>query len=659
MDSPSDQIKSPSARAWARWAPWLILGFAFSLRVAHVFAIRDSALVLYPAIDPGAYLARANEILAGQWFPKGVFFQDPLYPYFLAAMKWATGYSLLGPYLIHAAVSAISCVLLYYIGKRSFNIIVGTVAGFIAAVYAPFLYLDGQLEKNTFTIAALLGAILAFPNESNLKFGRVAAAGFLLGIGALLRGNFLLIAPAWAVLLFFTGSQNLIKRVLTVAVFTGFVVLPMLPFTFHNWNVSKTFVLTTAQAGTAFYIGNNPENVSGGVHSLSFNRQIPEFEADDWRREAERLTGRTLTPSEVSSFWFGRAWEHITKDPGFSWWIGLVAKKIELIMNRFESPDNSSMGYMERVSVIVRNDPVRFAWVAPFGLIGIFALLRKRHRLLLATLVIYLGTILMFPISERYRAPFAMFLILGAGVYVYYFIEFIRMRQWGRLAIAAALTAVSAIVVNHELRLQPEDTNLRLNNTLLKGYHDEANAFINNQQWDRAEAVLNDAMRDEWFAKKARLSIDLAFVRWYKYKDAATAKDLLNKSIKAMLREGISVPDGYMLLALILSAEGDHEQSKYWQARADAFNSQQWALSLETARESELSGEIARAMGVFDEYVAADKRNPAKTLESDVYIRLARLQLQNQNRTRAVETVKLLIQRGGDPPADLRALLPP
>jgi hypothetical protein len=652
----SGDATSPTTDSRWRWVPWIIISVALALRFAHLWIMRDTALVRYPTIDPGAYLARAEEILAGKWWPNDVFFQDPLYPYLLAAMKWCSHGSLWGAYAGHGIASSVSCWLVFLLARRYVNPWAGAIAGLAAAAYAPSLYLDGQLEKNTFTVLTLLGALVAFPSGADARLRRIAGSGVLLGLGALLRGNYLLLAPLWAAFLWFLeGGAPIPKRLLRVAVFACAVCAPIAPFTIHNWIVSKTFVLTTAQAGTAFYLGNNPENASGGIHAVSFNRQVPDFEADDWKREADRRTGQALSRNEVSAFWFGQALQHITKDPGFGWWLSLVSKKAELIVNRIEVPDNSAMAYVERLSPLVGRNPIRFATVAPLGLAGLvlFLIYRSGRGLFLATTAAYGATLLLFPVSDRFRAPFATCLLIASGASCAYGLDWLRARAWPRVAALAVLAGGFAILVNHEPWLQPADTNLREQNALLKAYHDDANAFINHKQWDRAEAVLQEAMGDEWFARKARLVLDMAFVRWYKYGDAAGARDLATKSVGSLLKQNISSPDGYLLLSEILAAGGDRDGAAYWAGRAEAANTNDWQQTLAVAFGSADRGDRGRATGILDEYVVADRRSPAQQVHGDAYIRLARLQLQNGQRARAAETVKALQRMGGPIPVDL------
>lgn len=651
--------QAPNAERGPRWIAWAIFAMGFALRAGHVLAIADTALVRYPTIDPAAYLARAQEILGGQIFPKDVFFQDPLYPYLLALAQLVTGGAKLGPYFVHALVGAWVGVAAYVLGRRYWGWRAGAAVGAIAAGYAPFLYLDGLLEKSAFTVAALSSALACFPDPGALSWRRLLASGFLLGVGALLRGNFLLLAPLLALLAAVQAQGlGLLRRAGVFVAFGAAAFAPIAPFTFHNYRVSGELILTTAQAGTAFYLGNNPQNTSGGIHHVSFNRQVPEYEADDWRREAERRSGRSLSRREVSQFWGAAAWEHILRNPGPGWWLPLVARKAELVLHTTEVPDNATFHYAEKHSAPVRWNPLRFGVIAALGLLGAasWLLSPRRHALLWIAFGVYGASMLFFPVSDRFRAPVAFGIILGCGATIDLLWRALRDRSVPRIAFLVVGTVAGAWIANHSLLLQPQDTNVTPRNAQLKTAHDEATAWLNAKEFDKAEAVLREAMADEWFAKKARLNLDLATALWFGNRDRAEAKRLATRAVKAFVDSGESVPGGYRLCGEIFEAEGAAEQAHYWRARAEAVDSPSWLDLLQRAESAAAAGDMPRSSGLLDELVLMDRSRPAGPVPQKAYEMLARQQLARGDRRRALETVALLRTRGGTVPSDLETL---
>lgn len=642
-----------------RFGVWLV-GASFALRLAHAAFLADSPLIRYPTIDPGAYLARAREILAGKVLPDDVFFQDPLYPYLLAGMLALTGGSLWGPYLVHAAVGALNVGLIFVLGRAYAGGRAAAAAGIAASVYGPFLYLDGLLEKNAFTIFFLLASLAVFSTPGDRSQRRTIASGFLLGCGTLLRGNLLLAVPvAAAILAWDRWARGWKAAAAAAACFLVASALPIAPVTVHNYSRSGDFILTTAQAGTAFYLGNNPENTSGGIHHVSFNRQIPEFEADDWKREAERRAGRPLTRKEVSAFWFAAAMRHVTVDPGFAWWTALLARKGELIVNAYEVPDNTTILYAEKHSPIVRWTPSRFATIAPLGILGVWfwARRRPRPRLLFAVFGVYAGSLLFFPVSDRFRAPLASFLLLSAGVAIDVVARALRARRWGWLCGAGAALAAAALLVNHRPWLQPPDSNLRPENARLKLVHDEAEAWIQAGEWGKARGVLDEASRDPWLSKKAQLVLDRAVVEWKGSGNLSSAKDLAARSVKAFIESGQSCPAGYALYAELCEAGGDPEAASYWRGRERGATAPHTSFGSIASSAPAAGVAHALAMGFADEIVFIDRRRPAVPVPAEAYVFLARSLRDRGDRTRAEDVVRALRARGGVVPRDLTPLL--
>ena len=49
---------------------------------------------------------------------------------------------------------------------------------------------------------------------------------------------------------------------------------------------------------------------------------------------------RALRPSEISSYWYARAWDWITENP--VQWLELEGEKLRLLLNWFEIPNSHS-----------------------------------------------------------------------------------------------------------------------------------------------------------------------------------------------------------------------------------------------------------------------------------------------------------------------------
>src|SRR5205814_5019650 len=95
------------------WLPLIIIGVAaFALRVMYFVELRGTPLFAVLIGDGKQYDAWAQQIAGGQWIGTEVFYQTPLYPYFLAVIFKVAGHSLLTVRIIQALLGAAACVLL-------------------------------------------------------------------------------------------------------------------------------------------------------------------------------------------------------------------------------------------------------------------------------------------------------------------------------------------------------------------------------------------------------------------------------------------------------------------------------------------------------------------------------------------------------------------
>src|SRR5260221_586845 len=98
--------------------------------------------------DSGGYDEWARRIAAGEWLGHEVFYQAPLYPYFLGIVYAIAGRHLLVVRIVQAVIGSASCALLALAAARLFSRRVGIAAGLILAFYAPAIFFDGLLQKS-------------------------------------------------------------------------------------------------------------------------------------------------------------------------------------------------------------------------------------------------------------------------------------------------------------------------------------------------------------------------------------------------------------------------------------------------------------------------------------------------------------------------------
>ena len=387
---------------------------ALVVRVAYLAELNGSPLLSVLLGDSRQYDAWAQQIAGGQWIGTEIFYQTPLYPYWLAVIFSVAGHNLVLVRLIQAILGAASCVLLGLAGRRFFSDRVGVIAALLLAVYPPAFFFDGLIQKSSLDIflvtlvLALLGEFYRRPDWKWLAAVGAATAAFVLN-----RENALVLYPvigAW--LLFHFRDVPVRRRVAWAGVFVFASLVVLLPVGFRNYRVGGDFLLTTSQLGPNFFIGNNP-HASGSYESLVPDRGDPAYERDDATRLASVAVGRALSPGEVSDYWLRESLAYIRSQP-FRW-LALFGKKVLLTFNAAEIPDTESIEAYSDYSRILRG----LIWLnlgvfLPFAALGGWVHRHNWRRLLilygmLASLAL---AVAVFYVVARYRHPLVPIILL-------------------------------------------------------------------------------------------------------------------------------------------------------------------------------------------------------------------------------------------------------
>ena len=86
--------------------PWLIFAVAFAIRLVHIWQITPSPFFDVLLGDARGYDEWARRLAAGDWIGSEVFYQAPLYPYFLGLLYKIFGRDLLIVRICQAAIGS-------------------------------------------------------------------------------------------------------------------------------------------------------------------------------------------------------------------------------------------------------------------------------------------------------------------------------------------------------------------------------------------------------------------------------------------------------------------------------------------------------------------------------------------------------------------------
>lgn len=367
---------------------------------------------LHPQLDDQVHLAWASDILGGKLLRERAFYQSPFYPYLIALVYKLFGTHPMLMLWLQAAAGAASCVVLLRAAARLFGEKAGLWAGVMAAFYRPFLFSGVFFLKETWLILALsLFVLTALRLEAEGRRRDAFWSGLALGLAALSKGNVLLLVPVLPAALLLRKAAGPGLRL--SAFFLLGLALPILPATLHNYAASRDFVLINYTSGFSFFIGNNPEANGSTRYPLN----IPSHPIEEEKQStalAQAEAGRTLAPSEVSRFYFRKGSAFIRHEP---WrWLRLTLFKLLLFWNKYELPDDYDLSFISAHMKTLLSWPLfSFQWVASFAAGGMVLL--KGGRTLRALGGIYMLSVVLTYVTDRYRLPMAVFLIpFAAGM---------------------------------------------------------------------------------------------------------------------------------------------------------------------------------------------------------------------------------------------------
>jgi 4-amino-4-deoxy-L-arabinose transferase-like glycosyltransferase len=223
--------------------------------------------VEHPADDSAAYYALSKALYTEQSFG-GPEFRDssdwsPGAPFLYAAAYYATGGAREGTARIVEALLGVATILVVFalgwrLGGRELGRWVGLFAAFAVAVYPPFIHTTGELMSEPPAMLTLPAAILAFLWASD-RGGTWPwlAPGFLFGLTAMFRPEYLLVGAAFVVLAAIRAWQ---QRGWQLGLAGGAVlllalILPILPWAVRNAIVLDRVVPISTGGGKALYVG--------------------------------------------------------------------------------------------------------------------------------------------------------------------------------------------------------------------------------------------------------------------------------------------------------------------------------------------------------------------------------------------------------------------
>lgn len=416
----------------------VLLGFTLLHQLA------DNPFFRLQLSDDSFYLQIAHLWAAGRGIGPEPLFFSPLYPAFLALLAKFSISSVTAIRVVQVLLGSLSYPMAFVLSRRLFR---ARAAFFTYGLVVGYgVLLQGMTELVTGWLEVLLTLGIGLSLSGRRSLTASAVAGGLTGLLCLGRPTFALFAAVAAALLavdhLLDNSDSVRTSVQRAAIFLVCFAVPVAPVTIRNAAAGHDVVLISTHGGINFYIGNSPVANGTFYAPQGFHEDLTSINAKDAKKVAEQLTGRTLSASKVSRFWFGKGLEFLVDNPARG--LKLYGKKLLLLFHSYEVPSNSSYYVLKENSGVLKLLPVSFALLLAAAIVGIWLSVARWEKLLFlyVMLTLHLGSVLIFFVASRFRLPLAGLLAVFAGHAFDVGLKTLFQRKSRFIAIAAATAAL-------------------------------------------------------------------------------------------------------------------------------------------------------------------------------------------------------------------------
>ncbi len=354
------------------------------------------------------------------------FFRAPLYPYVLAALYKIFGTSVWPVIIFQNLLGIGSTAISYLFAQRLFGSKTAIIAGIIVALYPTLIIYEGEtLTTSLEVLLYTLSAYLIYLSVKSRSFKYRALAGIICGLAAITRPVILPALIIYPLVLFIKNQRRLTRDIVVkTIIFTSFVLIPILPVTFTNIIKGHEFVFISTQGGANFYIGNSARADGITVVALGPQYRTGKYEDNVWTSssdEAERLTGRKMAQSEISSFWYSRTLGEMKGNLEHA--AILLLKKFFLFWHGQEIININSPYYASTYSLLIKillwqsglNFPSGIMF--PLMFLGFYYAVKSRQNAFMpaAFIMIVAVAVSTFFVCSRFRQPIIPLAIIFAA----------------------------------------------------------------------------------------------------------------------------------------------------------------------------------------------------------------------------------------------------
>lgn len=368
----------------------------------------------------------ADAALWAQWTPVHQFYQDPLYPYALAAVYWSVGHHTAVVYALQMAAGIGAVVFVVLVTRRYFGDAEAAVAGALAVLSPVLLYYDLVLLRESFIACTAICLVWlcgeAIARRDVRWFG---AAGAACGVAILLKASFALFA-----LLFLTGlvvtlwrERSILSRY-AVAFAVGLFVA-LIPLAVRNLSLGVPAWALASTGPLTFATGNDVASLAAAGFTIDRDRLGDELAAGDGRMlPTVRATLAFHSPSSFAS---------------------MIWRKWSETWHWYEIPNNENFYYARVRAPVLAWMPATFFVLSPLVLVGVVLAWPYRAQAWpLFAMIATTGSMLMvFFVLGRFRAEMLTSVLPIAALPVVAIGRAFSARRFARVAVlAGAILAI-------------------------------------------------------------------------------------------------------------------------------------------------------------------------------------------------------------------------
>ncbi len=369
-----------------------------------------------------------------QWLGPRTFYQDPLYPYFIAALYGTFGRQVRVVFIAQAMLGLLSIAVLWGIARRLAGDLVALVAGLVAALYGPLVMYEDVLLRavliNTTGILTLWLAMRAFRQPTARRF---ALAGMACALSILATSGAWLFAIVVILLVPVATGRSPRLAVRAVGALALGLLVGLAPVMARNVAVSVG-LYSPASSGAVTFVNHNAadyEPMSGTAMSA--------HAADVMQR-----SGGRMLPAIV---------ETLRTHPNTRSWLALLGRKFLAVWHWYEIPNNESYDYFLLQAPVLGKVGLGFGLVAPLALTGLVLGFRRswEHALLLAYIGCCLMSLVVLYTLGRLRMPMAFALIPYGAVSIVGVARLLASHRIRKALIVLAAVAIAAVAIDRRL----------------------------------------------------------------------------------------------------------------------------------------------------------------------------------------------------------------